>query len=168
MEWTDTLMLETTSAVSTAEPNSALDCTSIETFQGITLLRADATSHYQMASALELLRGSRTTGHRVVLCDTTRLVAGKQFGRKVVETGAANLLVSCGISGREVGIGARDVGLDLASVIVCSKPVAGGQVVASHVGRGDTVLLLGLDHETCDEVAELIRDRLSAKVAVAA
>jgi len=117
MDWTDTLMLEDapSSAVS-KRPGSAMDFTRVDALQGVTLLRVDTTSRHETASALKLLREFRATSRRVVLCDTTQLMVGKQFGHEVVESGAANLLVSCGIGGREVGIGARDAGLDLASV----------------------------------------------------
>jgi len=168
MEWTDTLMLETTPDATTCGADLALDFTRVVALQGITLLCANTTSRDQTASALELLRGFRAIGRRVVLCDTSRLVVGKQFGCEVVERGAANMLVSCGISGREVGIGARDAGLDLASVVVCSKPLAGGQVVASRLTPGDTVLLLGIDQATCDKVAKLMDHQLSMRSAVAA
>ncbi len=168
MEWTDTLMLEAAPTALSRELDSAMDYTRVVALQGITLLCADATSRDETASALELLRGFRATGRRVVLCDTSRLVVGKQFGCEVVERGGANLLVSCGISGREVGIGARDAGLNLSSVVVCSKPLAGGQVVASQLAPGDTVLLLGIDSKTCDEVAKLIDNQWSMRTAVAA
>ena len=160
MEWTDTLMLETAPLGKLSEPEPLADYTRVVTLQGITLLCTNATSRQDTAAALELLRGFRVTGRRVVLCDTSRLVVGKQFGREVVEGGAAQMLVSCGISGREVGIGARDAGLNLASVVVCSKPLAGGQVLASQLATGDTVLLLGVDRETCDKLATLLSQRL--------
>ncbi len=168
MEWTDTLMLETAPSAAASEPDSARDFTRVVALQGITLLCANTTSRRETASALELLRGFRATGRRVVLCDTSRLVVGRQFGCEVVESGAANMLVSCGVSGREVGIGARDAGLDLASVLVCSKPLAGGQVLANQLVPGDTVLLLGIDEKVCDEVARMIDHHLSLKTVIAA
>jgi len=149
-------------------PESAMDNTRVVALEGITLLCANATSRQETAAALELLRGFRATGRRVVLCDTSRLVVGKQFGHEVVESGAAQILVSCGISGREVGIGARDAGLDLASVVVCSKPLACGQVLANLLTPGDTVLLLGIDSTAYDEVCMLLTQRFSMQSAVAA
>lgn len=168
MEWTDTLMLDAAAASSMGRPESALDYTRVVALQGVTLLCAEATSRQETAAALELLRGFRATGRRVVLCDTSRLVVGKQFGSEVVDSAAAQMLISCGISGREVGIGARDAGLDLSSVIVCNKPLAGGQVLANQLVPGDTVLLLGIDKETCDEVAALITQSLSQRMQIAA
>lgn len=168
MEWTDTLMLEPAPTGIPSERDSTLDFTRVVALQGVTLLYTDATSRDRTASALELLRGFRATGRRVVLCDTSRLVVGKQFGCEVVERGAANMLISCGMSGREVGIGARDAGLDLSSVVVCGNSLAGGQVLASQLVPGDTVLLLGVDQATSDEVAKLLDKKMSQKLAVAA
>ena len=168
MEWTDTLMLESEPTVLSIEAGTANDLTRIIPLQGVTLLCANTTSRAETTSALELLRGFRAAGRRVVLCNTSQLVVGKQFGSEVVERGEANLLVSCGISGREVGIGARDAGLDLASVLVCGKPLAGGQALACQLVPGDTVLLLGFDDAMCDEVSKLIDSQLCMKTAVAA
>lgn len=168
MEWTDTLMLDTTPELSSNQTNSATEFTRVVPVQGSTLLCAKATSRRETIAALELLRGFRATGRRIVLCDTSALVVGKQFGREVVETGEANMLVSCGLSGREVGIGARDAGLDLSSVVVCGKPMAGGQVLLKHMAPGDTVLLLGVESEMCDALAALLADQLAPPVAVAA
>jgi len=168
MEWTDTLMLETATTTMSQQPESALDYTRVFAVEGVTLLYANVTSRPEISAALKLLQSFRATGRRVVLCDTTELVVGKQFGCEVVEDGSAELLISCGISGREVGIGARDAGLDLSSVVICAKPLAGGQVLASQLAPGDTVLLLGIDNETCDEVAGILANRFSRRAALAA
>ena len=159
MEWTDTLMLDTAPTAKLSKPEPEIDFTRVVTLQGITLLCTNATSRHDIAAALELLRGSRVTGRRVVLCDTSRLVVGKQFGREMVEGGDVQIVVSCGISGREVGIGARDAGLNLASVVVCGNALAGGQVLANQLAPGDTVLLLGIDKATCESVATLLSER---------
>lgn len=168
MEWTDTLMLDTPTATAVEEPCTALDFTRVIPLPGMTLLCSTTTSRSEISSALELLRGFRATGRRIVLCDTTQLVAGKQLGREVVESGGANLLVSCGISGREVGIGARDAGLKLANVVVCSKATAAGQVLRKQLVPGDTLLLLGIDNKTCDKLASMLEDYLTPRTAVAA
>lgn len=168
MEWTDTLMLDTTAAAMTSEPSSALDFTRVIPMQGVTLLCANTTSRNETSSALKLLRGFRATGRRIVLCDTTTLVVGKQFGTEVVEQGGAGLLISCGLSGREVGIGARDAGLDLSSVVVCSKPLAGGQVLVNRLTPGDTVLLLGIESEKCEQIAALLEANLDVPATIAA
>lgn len=168
MEWTDTLMLDITSAANGSEPSSAMEFTRVVPLNGITLLCASSKSRSETVAALKLLRGFRATGRRVVLCDTTQLVVGKQFGTEVVEHGSASLLITCGISGREVGIGARDAGLDLGSVVVCSKATAGGQVLARQMAPGDTVLLLGLESEACDEIVGTLSDVFAPHAVAAA
>ena len=52
-----------------------------------------------------------------MLCDTSYLAddyrtVQRQLGHALVELGNAEVLVSCGLGGREVAIGARDEGLD--------------------------------------------------------
>ncbi len=168
MDWTDTLMLEAASNNSLAESNEAMQFTQVLTLPDVTLLCANATSRSETHAALELLRGFKASGRRVVLCDTTQFAVGRQFGCEVVEQGAANLLVSCGISGREVGIGARDAGLSLSGVVVCAKPNSGGQVLAHRLSAGDVVLLLGIDEQMCEELAELLTTRFSRNQALAA
>jgi hypothetical protein len=168
MEWTDTLMLDSFDSLSAGESGAAMDFTRVLPLPGITLLCASATSRDETSAALKLLREFRTSGRRVVLCDTYSLVVGKQFGREVVEHGGAELLVSCGISGREVGIGARDAGLNLSSVVVCSKPLSGGQVLAHRLIAGDVVMMLGFDEPSSEQVAQLLIDRFSTSRAVAA
>jgi|GEM_PF-1852104 len=168
MEWTDTLMLDETTKSAGTQPSQAMDFTRVVALEGLTLLCAQATSRTETLAALELLRDFRATGRRVVLCDTSQLIVGRQFGREVVESGAAQMLISCGISGREVGIGARDAGLDLSSVVVCPQPRAGGQVLATRLAPGDMVLLLGIDSKTCDSVIAQLDQHFSERSALAA
>lgn len=168
MEWTDTLMLDSEVADSLGTVNTAMDFTRVLPLPGMTILCANTTSRDETAEALELLRGFRTSGRRIVLCDTRQLAVGKQFGREVVERGGAAMLISCGISGREVGIGARDAGLNLASVVVCNKLLSAGQVLAHRLSPGDVVLMVGLDDEASDQMAELLNERFSAKRTIAA
>lgn len=168
MEWTDTLMFAPDSSGGSSKQVQPTKSMRVMAMEGLTLLCANVTSRSETTTALEALRDFRATGRRVVLCDTSRLTVGRQFGCEVVEKGTANLIVSCGISGREVGIGARDAGLDLSSVVVCSQPLAGGQVLTSHITPGDTVLLLGIDEKTCDALAHMLEYHLSIKSSAAA
>ena len=168
MEWTDTLMLETSASQAAVRRGSVMEHTRVVVLPGVTCLCVDTTSRDETAEALALLRDFRATGRRMVLCDTTRMVVGRQFGHEVVETGCAQLLISCGLSGREVGIGARDAGLDLASVVVCGHPLAGGQVLANQLLPGDTVLLLGVNPAECEQVIALLEQRLTVRSRMAA
>ena len=168
MEWSDTLMFDAVADCPVGASGSVEKQIRKIELPGVTLLCAKNMSRIESAGALKLLRGFRATGRRVVLCDTTHMAVGRQLGREAVESGAAQMLISCGISGREVGIGARDAGLDLSSVVVCSNPLSGGQVLVNQLRYDDTVLLLGVDDETCDEIALLLEHRFAQKPALAA
>ena len=165
MDWTDTIMLEPTRTISIADAQRSVSCARVLTVQGVTLLQVDAKSRAEIDSALEVLRGFRASGRHVVLCDTTHLVVGRQFGVRTVEKGTAELLVSCGLSGREIAIGARDAGLSLANVVVCSQAIAATEVMAYRLAPGDTVLLLGIEEKTCDTLVAAIENRLSVGIA---
>ena len=165
MEWTDTMMLEPTRKISITDSQRSLSCARVITVQGVTLLQAEDKSSAGIDSALEVLRGFRAIGRHVVLCDTTDLVVGRQFGKRVVECGTAELLVSCGLSGREIAIGARDAGLSLANVVVCSQAMAATEVMASRLVPGDTILLLGVNSELSEHLVAAIDERLSVKLA---
>ena len=178
MDWIDTLMLETNHSElsisgdrlaesATAKPAHAVSARLVAV-HGISLLQAEGRTHHEAAAALELLRGFRATGRRVVFCDTSCLIAGRQLGSEMVESGSANVLVSCGKHGRDLAIGARDAGLDLTSVIVCKDSHAASEVLACRLIPGDTVLLWGVASEVCDSLIAKIESRLSSSRKIAA
>jgi hypothetical protein len=168
MEWIDTLMLEPKPQHKVTHLRIHRESMHVRTAQGTTLLCADVGTHQETNEALELLRGFRATGRRVVLCDTSRINSGRQLGQAIVTAGLASMLVSCGISGREVAIGARDSGLDLANVVVCRDSRAACELLARQLTPGDTVLLLGADQETCDCLVELLDNRSQFTLSAAA
>jgi hypothetical protein len=168
MEWIDTLMLEPKPQHKVTHLRIHRESMQVRAAQGTTLLCADIVTHQETTEALELLRGFRATGRRVVLCDTARINAGRQLGQSIVVEGAASVLVSCGISGREVAIGARDSGLDLANVVVCRDSRAACELLACRLAPGDTVLLLGADRETCDCLVDLLDNRSQFTLSAAA
>ncbi len=194
MDWTDTMMLEptprlraypgTTAEVShggeglqqqtvagpsikLADPEHATSSTRVITVQGVTLLHSDGGSRQELVAALESLRDFRAVGRRVVLCDTTELVVGRQFGCSLVEQGQVEVLVSCGRSGREIAIGARDAGLALADVVVCGRSTAASEVLSHRLAPGDTVLLLGVREESCNHIVAVLEQRLSLQLKAA-
>jgi hypothetical protein len=170
MEWTDTLILEPRTAAEAK--HSVVDGVQITPVQDATLLHAKARTHKETETVLKLLRGFRTAGRRVVLCDTSCLsddyhTVERQLGHTLVETGHAELLVSCGLCGREVAIGARDEGLELANVVVCGDARSACEVLAYRVQPGDAVLLLGVGDDTRARLVMSLNNRLS-RPAVAA
>ena len=167
MEWTDTIMLDNTRQNSITDSQNLIACARVVTVQGITLLQIDTPSRGEVDSALEILRGFRAVGRRVVVCDSSNLVVGRQFGHSLVEQGKTELLVSCGRSGREVAIGARDAGLSLADVVVCSKADSACEVLNCRLLPGDTVLMLGIEDTVCDHLVATLNRRLSYRLAAA-
>ena len=178
MEWTDTLMLEVNRQRSAAEDEVSSERAGRETVQavsarvvavqGISLLHAGQGTQNESIAVLELLRGFRTTGRRVVMCDNSCLAIGRQFGRDLVQHGAAEMVVSCGLQGRDLAIGARDAGLDLASVVVCLDALVGCEVLIHRLAQGDTVLLWGIEQETCNHLVVQLDKRLSERTLAAA
>lgn len=164
MEWTDTLILEPRPLDNI--DSHVVDGVNVMPVGDITLLHGKAHTHEETESVLKLLRGFRTTGRRVVLCDTSCLcddyhTVERQLGHTVVDMGHTELLISCGLCGREVAIGARDEGLELANVVVCGDARSACEVLAYRVQPGDTVLLLGVGDDTRARLVLSLKNRLS-------
>lgn len=168
MEWTDTLMLEPSRQQKVTHLRIWREAMDVRVAQGTTLLCANIVTHQETTEALEQLRGFRAVGRRVVLCDTSRISAGRQLGQAIVVNGGASMLVSCGMAGREVAVGARDSGLDLANVVVCRDSLAACELLVNRLNPGDTVLLLGVDRQTCDRLVELLDSRSQFALSAAA
>ena len=172
MEWTDTLFLEPSNRGAASTEHAVADGVQVIPVQDISLLYARVRTHDEIEAALKLLRGFRAVGRRVVLCDTSYLIddyhtVHRQLGHTLVEVGDAEVLVSCGLCGREVAIGARDEGLELANVVVCGDARSACEVLTHQLVAGDTVLLLGVDNETRARLILSLEKRLS-RPAVAA
>ncbi len=164
MEWTDTLMLEPRRPTPDNISRTVAYKVRVIPVEGVSLLHAEVRTHEETEATLELLRGFRAA-RRVVLCDTSFLVddthtVERQLGHTLVNSGDAEMLVSCGSCAREVAIGARDAGLDLASVVVCGDAKSACEVLTHRLIPGDTVLLLGLDRWTCDRLTASLAKRL--------
>lgn len=127
---------------------------------GVSLMHVEAGRWQQIADALKLLRGFRATSRRVVLCDGSALEAdGREIsfadlGRAMVEAGNAELLICTGTGGRQVALAARDAGLPLSAVIVCSDTLSAGKVLLDRLLPGDMVLLVGADAALCRQLGQ--------------
>ena len=167
MDWTDTIMLDTASKRAVVEPRTEVIAARLLTVEGIALMQTQVDHFEGVTAALGLLGGVRATGRRVVWCDASQLVGGRQLGRELVEVGGADTVVSCGLSGREIAIGARDAGLPLANVVVCGQASSASEVLAHRLAPGDTVLLLGVDESACSQLVESLERRFSLPLAIA-
>ena len=166
MDWIDTLLLESRDVQQLTSNGRTAENVSVIPVSGVTLLHAKVSTAEQTAAALEFLRGFRATGRRVVLCDTSCLLEDfhaveRQLGHTLVQAGEMDMLVSCGLCGREVAIGARDEGLELANVVVCSDARSACEVLTHRLIPGDTVMLLGIDAETRARLILSLDKRLS-------
>jgi len=181
MDWTDTLMLDSNRHRSSFEGlqenrfEEDLKVDSIKAVsarvlavQGVAFVHATGREPDELAAALAILRGFRATGRRVVLCDTSMLAPGRQNGRSLVEKGGAQAVVSCGMHGRDLAIGARDAGLDLGSVVVCRDIKSACEALVSQLGPGDTVLLWGIDQETSNRLVNWLEKHFAENVRLAA
>jgi hypothetical protein len=86
----------------------------------------------------------------------------------MVVEGGATVLVSCGRSGREVAIGARDAGLDLSNVVVCRDAFSACELLSCRLAPGDTLLLLGVDQVACERLIQLLDNRQTFPLRAAA
>lgn len=171
MEWIDTLMLEpkresTIDGTHRFGEGSSVDSIKavsarVLAVQGVSLLHAAGRTTEELTAALEILRGFRAAGRRVVLCDTSTLAPGRQVGQSLVRDCGVEAVVSCGTHGRDLAIGARDAGLDLASVIVCRDVKAACEALVYRLNPGDTVLLWGVDQVTCNRLVMWLEKHFS-------
>jgi hypothetical protein len=123
-------------------------------------------------SALKTLRGFRTAGRRVIWCNSTDLSreAGadlRRWGRKFVEQGGGQLVVVHGAGGRDLAIAARDSGLAIGRVIVCTDENTARNVLGDSVMDGDALLALGIPAESCYKLAERLESRFEREERVA-
>lgn len=178
MEWIDTLMLDPKRENTASEDRRFDGDFSVDSIkavsarvlavQGVSLLHAVGRSSEELTAALEILRAFRATGRRVVLCDTSALTPGRQIGRSLVEDSGVEAVVSCGTHGRDLAIGARDAGLDLASVIVCSDVKSACEALVHRLCPGDTVLLWGVDQVACNRLVMWLEKRFAERTRLAA
>lgn len=168
MDWMDTLFLEPNGPDGNYRVyQEVVKASQITPVHGVSLLHIPVSNHEEAHAALKTLERFRAVRRRVVLCDTSTLLsegcrfAERQLGHAVVETGHAELLVTSGPGGREVGIGARDRGMELANVVVCGEAQSACEVLSHRLSPGDTVLLLATDKETRARLVLSLEKRLS-------
>jgi len=115
-------------------------------------------------TALKSLRGQRAARRRVVWCQAAELARtanqyAVEWGRKFVELGGAELVVVCGAGAREMAVAARDAGLSLGHVVVCSDDATARNVLGDSIEAGDAVLALGVSSESCQRLVERLESK---------
>jgi UDP-N-acetylmuramoyl-tripeptide--D-alanyl-D-alanine ligase len=123
-----------------------------------------------MRAALELLRDLDSPGRRIVACgDMVELGDEaedwhRRLGNQIVTICGADLLVACGSYARTVATAAREAGMPVGRVVVCSSPHDMTPVVRANLGVGDALLVKG---SRTMQMEKLV-DELEASLAVQA
>lgn len=135
---------------------------------GATLLVAPHSTPAEAEAALEALRAFRATGRRVVWCDSSELADSPHvdlhaWGARIVEDGAADALIVSGHGARELAMAARDAGLAVGRVVVCSDDPTARNLLNDSLVPGDTVLALGISNTSCDKLAERLASRFEVE-----
>jgi hypothetical protein len=142
------------------------------TVRGTTMLHAPSCTPAVAEAALKALRGFRTSGRRIAWCNSTELARTanidlRGWGRRFIEQGGAQMLVVCGAGAREIALAARDAGLPIGRVIVCTDDVTARNVLGDSINPGDAVLALGITAESCYKLAERLESRYERELLVA-
>lgn len=135
------------------------------------ILHAPQSAPTVAEAALKSLRGFKTARRRIVWCNSTELVRtanqyAVDWGRKFVELGGADMAVVCGVGAREMAVAARDAGLSLGRVVVCTDDATARNVLGDSVAAGDVVLALGVSADSCQRLAERLECKFEKKQAV--
>lgn len=122
-------------------------------------------------AALKTLRGFRALGRRVIWCnpaDLTREPGAdlRRWGRKFVEQGDGQLVVAHGAGARDLAIAARDAGLAIGRVVVCTDENTARNVLGDSMMDGDALLALGVPAESCYKLAERLESRFERELLV--
>lgn len=170
MDWSDTELFEPKLYVGDTTSQEAVRVFPV---QEVTLLQGNLGTYEDTDFAIHSLRGHTAEGRRVVLCNTSGMVENytsveRQLGRALVEEGDAEVLISSGKFGREVAIGARDVGLSLSNVVVCNDMPSACRVLGNQLQPGDTVLLLGVEDADRARLVLSLEKRLARPLRAAA
>lgn len=135
---------------------------------GASLLVAPHATPGEAEAALTALRDFRATGRRVIWCDASELAASPHvdlhaWGARFVEDGLADALVVSGHGARELAMAARDAGLPVGRVVVCSDDPTARNLLNDSLIPGDTVLALGIGSASCAKLAERLASRFEVE-----
>jgi UDP-N-acetylmuramoyl-tripeptide--D-alanyl-D-alanine ligase len=124
-----------------------------------------------MRAALELLRDSRATGRRILVCgDMCELgdesaALHRRLGTEVVTLCGADLLIACGDHARHVVLGARAAGMPPELSIACHTVEDIFPRLSQTISPGDVVLVKGSRAVGMERVVEAIERHLTLQLA---
>lgn len=153
-------------------PMPATPAVTLINVSGATLMHAASCSPAAAENALKNLRDFRAVRRRVVWCNPTELsripnADLRAWGRKLVDLGHADMVIACGTGARDVAIAARDAGLSIGRVVVCTDDATARNVLTDSIVAGDTILALGTTSESCYKLAERMETRFERELLVA-
>jgi hypothetical protein len=159
-------------ATFTVGPAPAAEPVSLINVSGATLMHAANCTAATAEMALKTLRDFRAVRRRVVWCNPTELTRTpnadlRAWGRKLVDLGRADMVIACGLGARELAIAARDAGLSIGRVVVCTDDATARNVLTDSIVAGDTILALGTTSESCYKLAERMETRFERELLVA-
>ena len=139
---------------------------------GATLMHVASATPATTEAALKTLREFRAIRRRVVWCNSSDLAQTpnadlRAWGRKLVELGHADMVIACGVGARDLAIAARDAGLSIGRVVVCTDDATARNVLTDSIVAGDTILALGTASESCYKLAERLETRFERELLVA-
>ena len=74
------------------------------------------------------------------------------------------MVVAHGAGARELAIAARDAGLALGRVVVCTDEITARNVLGDSIMDGDAILALGIPAESCYKLAERLESRFEREL----
>jgi hypothetical protein len=159
-------------ATFTVGPAPAAEPVSLINVSGATLMHAPNCTPATAESALKTLRDFRAVRRRVVWCNPTELTRTpnadlQSWGRRLVDVGHADMVIACGVGARDLAIAARDAGLSIGRVVVCTDDMTARNVLTDSIVAGDTILALGTTAESCYKLAERMETRFERELLVA-
>ena len=159
-------------ATFTIGPVPAAEPVSLINVSGATLMHAANCTPATAEMALKTLRDFRAVRRRVVWCNPTELTRTpnadlRAWGWKLVDLGHADMVIACGVGARDLAIAARDAGLSIGRVVVCTDDMTARNVLTDSIVAGDTILALGTTSESCYKLAERMETRFERELLVA-
>jgi len=113
-----------------------------------------------MRAALDLLRDTRTSGRRIVVCGDMRELGSdadrwhRRLGAEVVTRCGADLLLACGQHAADVVAGALEAGMPVGRTTLCRDVDETAGVLRSAIRHDDVVLIKGSRAMAMDEVVQ--------------
>ena len=113
------------------------------------LIESRGVTASALDEAIQALRNAGTRGKRLVWLNAesvaTTPIDWWSVGQRLAAEGQASLFIATGLNARAAALAARDTGMFLGNVIVCTDDSTACQVLAERIAPSDAVLLHGVN-----------------------